>query len=84
MANFNETCGEVNDNLSGFGSCIDEGLENSSVGYKYAFLNGDLVEGVFMIQPLGFESKDPTLQVKQSVVWPINKVLYCLKQTPRA
>ena len=42
------------------------------------FLNGDLAEEVFMVQPKGFTSSDA------SQVCKLNKVLYGLKQAPRA
>ena len=46
---------------------------------KNAFLNGDLIEEVYMDIPAGFETKDT-----QGKVCELRKALYGLKQSPRA
>ena len=46
---------------------------------KNAFLQGDLEEWVYMIQPLEFQS-----EMNKSAVWRLKKSLYGLKQAPRA
>jgi hypothetical protein len=46
---------------------------------KSAFLNGDLQEEVYVIQPSGFVN-----QGQEHMVLRLNKVLYGLKQAPRA
>ena len=46
---------------------------------KNAFLNGDLIEEVYMDIPAGFETKDT-----QGKVCKLRKALYGLKQSPRA
>ena len=46
---------------------------------KNVFLQGDLEEQVFMIQPLGFQSKR-----NKSAVFQLKKSFYGMKQAPRA
>jgi hypothetical protein len=46
---------------------------------KSIFLNGDLKEEVYVVQPLGFVKKG-----QESKVYRLNKALYWLRQAPRA
>jgi hypothetical protein len=46
---------------------------------KFAFLNGDLMEEVYVVQPPGFVKKG-----QESRVYRLNKALYGLTQAPRA
>ena len=46
---------------------------------KNAFLQGDLEEHLFMVQPHGFQSK-----MNKSIVFRLKKSFYGLKQAPRA
>lgn len=48
------------------------------IDINIAFLNGDLNEEVYMVQPLGFVQGDGSLVCK------LNKALYGLKQAPKA
>jgi hypothetical protein len=49
------------------------------VDVKSAFLNGDLMEEVYVEQPIGYEKKG-----EEEKVYKLKKVLYRLKQEPRA
>ena len=57
---------------------LHKGWKIRQFDFNNAFLNGDLAEEVFMVQPKGFTSSDA------SQVCKLNKVLYGLKQAPRA
>ena len=46
---------------------------------KYAFLNGDLMEEVYVEQTLGYEKKG-----QEHKVCKLKKALYGMKQAPRA
>ena len=46
---------------------------------KSAFLNGELKEEVYLVQPKGFVK-----QVEEHLVYKLNKALYELKQAPRS
>jgi len=46
---------------------------------KYAFLNGDLKEEVYLVQPEGFVKKS-----EEHLVCRLKKALYGLKQAPRS
>ena len=53
-------------------------LELHQMDVKTAFLNGDLHEDVYMVQPIGFEEVD-----KEGLVCKLNKSIYGLKQASR-
>ena len=59
------------------GAAMD--LEIHQMDVKTAFLNGDLDEDIYMVQPEGFVQ-----QGKQNHVCKLKKSLYGLKQSPRA
>jgi len=55
------------------------GWEVHHLDVKTAFLNGDLIEDVYVAQPDGYAVKG-----KEHMVYKISKALYGLKQAPRA
>ena len=57
---------------------VSRGWPIHQVDFNNAFLNGDLHESVYMVQPEGFTVGDKTPVCK------LNKALYDLKQAPRA
>jgi transposase InsO family protein len=56
-----------------------EGLDVHQMDVKTAFLNGDLEEEIYMVQPEGFVEKG-----SEHLVCKLKKALYGLKQAPRA
>jgi hypothetical protein len=57
---------------------VQEGWKEHHIDVKSAFLNGDLKEVVYVVQPLGFEKKG-----QEHKVYRLNKALYGLRQAPR-
>jgi len=57
----------------------NRGWQIHHLDVKTAFLNGELQEDVYVSQPEGFEVKG-----KENYVLKLSKVLYGLRQAPRA
>ena len=57
----------------------NRGWQIHHLDVKTAFLNGELQEEVYVTQPEGFEVKG-----KENYVLKLSKVLYGLRQAPRA
>lgn len=55
------------------------GWEVHHMVVKSAFLNGDLAEDMYAVQPLGFIDRE-----KSNMVFKLCKALYGLRQAPRA
>jgi hypothetical protein len=53
-------------------------LEGFSIDVKSGFLHGDLVEDIYVGQPIGYQKG------KGNKVYKLRKTLYGLKQAPRA
>ncbi|KAG8486207.1 hypothetical protein CXB51_019494 [Gossypium anomalum] len=60
---------------------VSLGWSLRQVDVNNAFLNGDLSEEIYMVQPLGFEQQGSN---GQQLVCRLRKALYGLKQAPRA
>lgn len=60
---------------------VSMGWSLCQVDINNAFLNGDLQEEIYMLQPPGFEQHGPN---GQQLVFRLKKVLDWLKQAPRA
>ena len=54
-------------------------MENHQLDVKSAFLNGDLKEEVYLVQPEGFVQKG-----QEHLVCKLKKAIYVLKHAPRS